>query len=88
MAVTSDDKYIISGSSDKSIKIFDFETKQQVHHFQEAHKAPICSMTITSDDRYMIAGSTGGSIKVFDIQTKQEVHDFDSVHESKEVDLH
>ena len=38
MAVTSDGKYIISGSEDKSIKVFDLQTKQQVRHFENAHK--------------------------------------------------
>jgi len=38
VAVTSDSKFIISGSSDKSIKVFDILTKQEVHHFQDAHQ--------------------------------------------------
>jgi len=37
VAVTSDRKYIISGSEDKSIKVFDLLTKQQVRHFENAH---------------------------------------------------
>jgi len=37
MTVTSDDKYVISGSTDRSIKVFDLQTKQQVHHFENAH---------------------------------------------------
>jgi len=38
VAVTSDNRYVISGSEDKSIKVFDLQTKQQVHHFENAHK--------------------------------------------------
>jgi len=38
VVVTSDNRYIISGSEDKSIKIFDLGTKQLVHHFETAHK--------------------------------------------------
>jgi len=37
VAVTSDNRYVISGSWDKSIKVFDLQTKQQVHHFENAH---------------------------------------------------
>ena len=36
--VTSDDKYIISGSFDKSIKIFDLYTRRLIHHFVNVHK--------------------------------------------------
>lgn len=38
VAMTPDGKYIVSGSLDNTIKIFDFETKQEVHHFKEAHE--------------------------------------------------
>jgi len=38
VTVTPDNKYIISGSYDKSIKVFDIQTKQQVHHFENVHK--------------------------------------------------
>jgi len=39
MAVTSDNRFLISGSEDKSIKVFDLPTKQLVHHFENAHKS-------------------------------------------------
>ena len=38
VTVTSDNKYIISGSHDTFIKMFDLQTKQLVHHFENAHK--------------------------------------------------
>jgi len=38
VAVTSDSKYIISASWDKSIKVFDWSTKQEIHHFENIHK--------------------------------------------------
>jgi len=41
VVITSDDKFVISASSDKSIKIFDLNTKQQVHNFKDAHQGKI-----------------------------------------------
>jgi len=38
LATSLDGKYLVSGSEDKSIKIFDIETKQEVHHFSEIHE--------------------------------------------------
>jgi len=46
--LTSDDKYVITGSADKSIKIIDFETKQEVHHFVDAHQG-------ISENNFMIS---------------------------------
>ena len=37
IAITSDARFIVSGSGDKSIKIFDLESKEPVHHFKDAH---------------------------------------------------
>jgi len=87
LAMTSDNRYIISGSYDKSIKIFDFENKCQVFHLEKAHEAAISSIALTSDNRYLILGSSLGSIKVLDLQTKQEVHHFQNVHKSQEIYL-
>ena len=36
LAVTSDNKYLISGSSDQSIKFFDLKTKEQVYHLKNS----------------------------------------------------
>ena len=85
MTVTSDNRYIISGSFDKSIKVFDLQTKQLVRHFENAHKGMeiyidykfifldwISSVTVTSDNRYIISGSWDKSIKMFDLYTRQE----------------
>jgi len=38
VTVTYDNRYVISGSWDESIKVFDLQTKQLVHHFENAHK--------------------------------------------------
>ena len=41
VAVSSDNRFIVSGSDDKSIKVFDLQTKQQMHHFADAHISTI-----------------------------------------------
>ena len=38
LAATSDSRFIISASTDKSIKMFDFNNKQQVHSFENIHE--------------------------------------------------
>lgn len=38
MAITPDNKYIISGSQDRCIKIFDLLAKKEIHHFKNVHE--------------------------------------------------
>ena len=38
VAITPDSKLIVSGSEDRSIRIFDIETFQQLYCFKDAHE--------------------------------------------------
>ena len=94
MALTNNNKYIISGSSDKSIKIFDLHTKLQLHQFVDAHSGillyPITnlssfidsvnSVVVSSDDKLIVSGSADKSIKTFDIQKREKVQEFLDIH--------
>lgn len=46
IVISNDDKFLISGSQDKSIKVFDLATKQEIHHIPNAHEGiiliPVC----------------------------------------------
>jgi len=83
--VTPDNRFIVSGSFDSSIKVFDLQTKQEIYHFQNAHKKCVTSLAVTSDSRFIISGSWDQSIKVFDLYTKQEVHHIHGAHPRKFV---
>lgn len=95
MAITSNDKYIISGSNDKSIKVFDLKAKKEVHHFENCHEGrfveweesycldAVHSLVVTSDNKYIISGSWDKSIRVFDLQTFQDVYHFKNAHFGK-----
>ena len=37
LAVSTDNKYIVSGSDEKSLKVFDLENKKELHHLSGAH---------------------------------------------------
>ena len=41
VAISDDNRYIYSGSEDKSIKVYDLQTGQQVHHILDTHKSTI-----------------------------------------------
>ena len=35
--LTNDNKYLISGSQDGTIRVFDFSSKRLIHHFEKIH---------------------------------------------------
>ncbi len=39
IALSPNKQFIVSGCDDKSIKVFDVQTKKQIHHIREAHKS-------------------------------------------------
>ena len=80
VAVTGDDKYIISGSDDKTIAVWDIANKTLLHRFQEAHSDSINSVAVTGDDKYIISGSGDKTIAVWDIANKTLLHRFQEAH--------
>ena len=76
--MTGDDKYIISGSGDKTIGVWDIANKTLFHRFEQAHSDGIIhSVAVTGDDKYIISGSEDKTIGVWDIANKTLLHRFE-----------
>ena len=94
VAISPDGRFIASGSWDNSITVLDMYTKEQVHHFSNAHSSTISlfcmhthslianinSVAISADGRFIVSGSDDNSIKVFDMQTKEQLRHFSDAH--------
>ena len=91
--VSSDDKYIFSGSTDYSLKVFDISTKQQIHHFKKIHSGNkikktepthnlgwIFSVAVSNNNKYIVTGSEDRSIKVLNLELEQESFHIDQAH--------
>jgi len=66
------DRKIISGSSDKSVKVWSLHTGQCLNTFGgyfKGHTDRVWSVAISSDETKIFSGSQDKSIKVWDIQT-------------------
>jgi len=61
-------QYIISGSYDSTIKIWDFSTFELVKTL-EGHTNSVNSVVISSDNKYIISGSYDHTIKIWDLST-------------------
>lgn len=88
--MTSDDKYILSGSWDKTIKLWDPVNSKCLKIFEKAHEGnhskstnfigAVNSIAITSTDRYMFSAGSDLSIKIWDMHLKTCVFTFERAH--------
>ena len=77
IAISSDNRFIVSASEDSSIKIFDLKSKKQRHHWEKIHGGEIIeAIALSNDNRFIVSGSHDRSVKVFDVATLTQTHDF------------
>ena len=70
VAITSDHKYIISGSDDKTVRIWNLvENKQEA--VLEGHTDSVYSVAVTSDNKYIISGSDDETVRVWNLLEKK-----------------
>ncbi|CUU07126.1 delta-60 repeat domain-containing protein [Candidatus Kryptobacter tengchongensis] len=75
VAISSDGKYIVSGSQDKTIKLWDISTGREIRTFK-GHTDWITSVAISPDGKYVISGSYDKTLKIWDILTGREIRTF------------
>ncbi|MDZ8139915.1 MAG: WD40 repeat domain-containing protein, partial [Nostoc sp. DedQUE04] len=76
ITVTSNGKYIISGSNDKTLKVWDLEIGKEISSFT-GHTDKINTIVVTPDDKLLISGSSDKTIKVWNLETKQQIFIFE-----------
>ncbi len=83
MTLTNDGRYMIVGLADGFVKVFDFQTKQEIHTFNGGSLAlsnKIFSVN-TWGNRFIMAGYESGEILIFDLEKRELIH-FQSAHGS------
>ena len=76
VAISSDNRYIASGSDDKTIKLWNIESGDLIKTFED-HKDWVNSVSISSDSRYIVSGSIDKTIKLWDIESGDLVKTFE-----------
>ncbi|EDR02557.1 uncharacterized protein LACBIDRAFT_393910 [Laccaria bicolor S238N-H82] len=75
VAFSPDGRHIVSGSDDKTVRVWDAQTGQTVMHPLKGHEDHVTSVAFSPDGRHIISGSDDKTVRVWDAQTGQEVMD-------------
>ena len=71
VAITSDNKYIVSGGSDNTVRIWNLQNKTQ-EAVLEGHTGSVSSVAITSDNKYIVSGGYDKTIRIWNFQERTQ----------------
>ncbi|MGK7881377.1 MAG: hypothetical protein AB4060_14965 [Crocosphaera sp.] len=77
IAFSPDNKHIVSGSYDNTIKLWDWDinSKKLIHTF-EGHEDWVNSVAFSPDGKYLVSGSNDNTVKLWNVQDKKLIHTF------------
>jgi len=70
-----DGQYILSGSSDKTLKIWEIGSGNLIRTFEGGHTIAVTSSAFSHDGRYIASGGYG-TLKIWDVSTGNEIKGF------------
>ncbi len=65
VAISSDNKFIVSGSEDNTIRVWERESGTQLQEIK-GHNSFVNSVAISSDNMFIISGSDDKTIRVWE----------------------
>ncbi|KAF5340142.1 hypothetical protein D9758_016858 [Tetrapyrgos nigripes] len=73
VAYSLDGRYIVSGSGDNTVRIWDVQTGHQFGESFIGHTECVWSVAYSPDGRHVVSGSDDYTLRTWDIQTGQQV---------------
>jgi WD40 repeat protein len=75
LAFSNDSKLIVTGSNDKTVRVWDVETGKELHRFK-GHTAKVWSVCFSPDGRFVASGGDDMTAKVWDLKTNELIAEF------------
>ena len=72
VALTADGRFVVSGSEDKTLNVWDLDTGQVIRTL-EGHAEGVNGVAVTVDGRFAVSASRDETLKVWDLGTGQAV---------------
>ena len=63
IVITSNNKYIVSGSWDKTLIIWNFQDKTK-YAILQGHSYAVTSLALTSDNKYIVSGGKDKTMRI------------------------
>ena len=76
VCATLDSRYIVSGSIDKSVRMWDVATGREVRKF-EGHTDKVMAVSVAHDGRHVVSGSADNSLRLWIVDTGREMRKLD-----------
>ena len=85
-AISPDNKYVLTGSHDKTARLWDAQTGTEIHSFQ-GHSGEVNTVSISPDGRYVLTGGEDDTARLWDIETGKELRKFEHSHPVKSAEF-
>jgi WD40 repeat protein len=80
LAISPNGQTLVSGSDDKTLKIWNLRTLQLLYSSPPSQTA-FTSLAISADENTIVAGSQGGTVRIWNLQTRELVGNPTKLHE-------
>jgi WD40 repeat protein len=75
LRITSDDKLLAASFGSGDVRLYDLESRKEVHHFDTVHEGGIWGMALAPNDSLLATGGKDTHVFVFDLGARKRVHD-------------